>query len=109
MEQCEGRINRFKSLAVRRNIANRYSNSQAWNEMFEQVSKDLKGNNSDIVPYWCLPDTNKNSVKIERIIPMYPLSLDFLRYNRLTKILLKIRHASEKEDVYEYSHEYNFI
>ncbi|KAA6310762.1 hypothetical protein EZS27_037989 [termite gut metagenome] len=87
LEQREGRINRFKSLAVRRNVANRYPNLQTWDEMFEQASKDLKGNNSDIVPYWCLPDTDKNSVKIERIIPMYPLSLDFPKYKRLIKIL----------------------
>lgn len=87
LEQREGRINRFKSLAVRRNIADRYFDEQNWDKMFRKASSDLKGNYSDIVPYWCLPDNSKSSVKIERIIPMYPLSQDLPKYDRLIKVL----------------------
>lgn len=87
LEQREGRINRFKCLAVRKNIANKYKNIFDWNTMFECAAKDLKGDNPDLVPFWCLPDTKLNKVKIERIVPMYPFSQDPIRYDRIIKIL----------------------
>ncbi|QTE67657.1 DEAD/DEAH box helicase family protein [Clostridiales bacterium] len=87
LEQREGRINRFKCLAVRQNIARKYCDEFAWNDMFEHATKDLKGDNPDLVPYWCLPDPKLNAVKIERIVPMYPFSQDPIRYDRIIKIL----------------------
>ena len=39
----------------------------------------------ELVPYWCLGKTQ--AVKIERIIPMYPVSKDEVNYDRLKKIL----------------------
>jgi len=87
LEQREGRVNRFKCLAVRQNIAAKYSAENTWDEIFEKASVCEKGDNSDLVPYWCLTDNDNSPVKIERIIPMYPLSKDKLRYNRLIKIL----------------------
>jgi hypothetical protein len=38
-----------------------------------------------------LPDDGANSVKIERIVPMYPLSKDRLVYERLVKVLTLYR------------------
>lgn len=87
LEQREGRINRYKCLAVRQNIAHRYGSEKSWDDMFEKASQTEKGDLSDLVPYWCLTDGEKAPVKIERIVPMYPLSQDRLRYNRLIKIL----------------------
>ena len=87
LEQREGRINRFKCLAVRQNIARRYGNEPSWDEMFAQAAKDLKGDNPDLVPYWCLPDLPGEMVKIERLVPMYPFSQDRIRYERIIKIL----------------------
>ena len=87
LEQREGRINRFKCLAVRKNIANRYKNLFSWDDMFDHAAGDLKGKNPDLVPYWCLPDSKQNTVKIERIVPMYPFSQDPIRYDRIIKIL----------------------
>ena len=87
LEQREGRINRFKCLAVRQNIAKRYGDEFTWDAMFARAAKDLKGEYPDLVPYWCLPDLDGNSVKIERIVPMYPFSQDQLRYDRIIKIL----------------------
>ena len=55
--------------------------------MFARAKKDLKGKYPDLVPYWCLPDLDGDSVKIERIVPMYPFSQDKLRYDRIIKIL----------------------
>lgn len=91
LEQREGRINRFKCLAIRQNIAKKYGNikfkEDIWEEMFNEASKREKGNNSDLVPYWSLADTDENTIKIERIVPMYPISKDQVKYNRLIKVL----------------------
>lgn len=95
LEQREGRINRFKSLAIRRNVAMlaHRAEFQKWDEMFETVARELKGDNSDMVPYWCLPverlsdEQRSKLLKIERIAPLYPMSLDQGRYERLIQVL----------------------
>ena len=92
MEQREGRINRYKCLSVRRNIAKLYSDIFKWNDMFSKASTELKGENPEMVPYWYLPLNDEHfkdieTEKIERIVPMYPMSEDELRYSRLIKVL----------------------
>jgi hypothetical protein len=87
LEQREGRINRYKCHAVRQNIAYKYNSEKTWDAMFEKAVQTEKGNHPDLVPYWCLTDGEAAKVKIERIVPMYPLSQDRLRYNRLIKVL----------------------
>ncbi len=93
LEQREGRINRYKCLAVRRNVAKLYSDVFSWGEMFSKAKAELKGTDSEMVPYWCLPvgklsDEQKESLEyIERIVPLYPLSRDRYRYERLVKVL----------------------
>ena len=95
IEQREGRINRFKCLAIRRNVANLFSDNSfhTWDELFSHAYSELKGRHSDIVPFWCLPvseltENQRNKLEyIERIIPMYPLSRDRFRYERLIKVL----------------------
>ena len=90
MEQREGRINRYKCLAIRQNIAKKYGNLQfkedIWHEMFTRAKLEEKNSTCpELVPFWCLPD--ETPVKIERIVPMYPLSRDQAKYERLIKIL----------------------
>lgn len=87
LEQREGRINRYKCLAVRQNIANKYGTEPTWDAMFEKASEQEKGHFSDLIPYWCLTGEETETVKIERIVPMYPMSQDRMRYLRLIKIL----------------------
>ena len=87
LEQREGRVNRFKCLAVRQNIARRYEDKPTWEGMFKCAAEDLKGNYPDLVPFWCIPDVSGEMVKIERIVPMYPFSQDKVRYDRIIKIL----------------------
>ncbi len=87
LEQREGRINRYKCLSIRQNIANQYGEAYTWEEMFKQASVAEKGNHSDIIPYWCVLHSDDTAVKIERIVPMYPFSQDRLKYDRLIKIL----------------------
>ena len=90
LEQREGRINRYKCLAIRQDIAGRFAdrsfNSDVWQELFSMAAEEIRSaDQSELVPYWCL---GKNqTVKIERIIPMYPVSKDEVNYRRLIKVL----------------------
>jgi hypothetical protein len=75
LEQREGRINRYLCHAIRQNIAqSEYGTfpikGSVWPEMIRRAEGGLKGNHSDLVPYWCLPDDFPYTTKIERIVPM---------------------------------------
>lgn len=92
LEQREGRINRFKGLAIRQNVAQKYGNikfsKDIWEEMFLACKEAEKGEHCELVPYWYMePDNSEAAVQIERIVPMYPLSRDCAQYERLIKIL----------------------
>ncbi|MDE6669070.1 MAG: hypothetical protein K2K26_05255 [Muribaculaceae bacterium] len=92
LEQREGRINRYKCLSVRRNVAKLYQDVFKWDDMFCKAATELKGNNSEMIPFWYLPLKDKRfedikTEKIERIVPMYPMSEDVSRYSRLIKVL----------------------
>jgi hypothetical protein len=113
LEQREGRINRYKCLAIRQNIANKYGNinfgTDIWREMFEEANRlEKNSDNCELVPFWCLPDNQQ--VKIERIVPMYPLSKDGAKYERLIKILSLYRLSlgqARQEELLEYLFENN--
>lgn len=93
LEQREGRINRYKCLSVRRNVAKAFADKYAWNDIFDEACQVLKQDNPDMVPYWFLPLDNeifkdrKDIEYIERIIPIYPMSEENGRYQRLIGIL----------------------
>lgn len=103
MEQREGRINRYKCLAIRRNIAKFFGNhaflddnKDAWENMFDEADKQWRkessSNYSEMVPYWCLPKEiiRRHSGEleyIERIVPLYPMSIDEMRYRHLIDVL----------------------
>ena len=88
MEQREGRVNRYKCLAIRRNIAHKYPDIFSWNDMFSQAMDDFGSEYGGMVPYWCLPTSSfENPEKIERIVPMYPLSRDMSAYSRVNAVL----------------------
>lgn len=107
LEQREGRINRFKCLAIRQNVAEQYSDIQfsedVWKEMFSAAEAERGDNQSELVPFWCF---GKNqSVKIERMVPMYPMSKDEEKYERLMKILSLYRLTlgqARQEELLEY-------
>ncbi len=89
MEQREGRVNRYKCLAIRQSLGLTYPNIYCWDNIFETARDDFKKENSDLVPYWCLPAEfpDEYRSKVERIILQYPLSVDGTRYDRLKKVL----------------------
>ena len=93
LEQREGRINRYKCLSVRRNVAKVFGDRFSWTDMFDEAKLVLKQDNPDMVPYWFLPLNNevfegrKDLEYIERIIPIYPMSEENGRYRRLIDVL----------------------
>lgn len=99
LEQREGRINRFKCLSIRRNVAKLFADTDhfTWDEIFQAAKDALKGTHSDMIPYWCLPvdkltqEQKAQLEYIERIVPLYPLSRDGYRYERLIKVLALYR------------------
>lgn len=118
LEQREGRINRYKGLAIRQNIADKYGDipfeKNIWNEMFYQAEKTEKnGATSDLVPFWCLSEQgeNRHRYKIERIVPIYPMSRDSTKYERLMKVLSLYRLSlgqARQEELIEYLFENDF-
>lgn len=97
IEQREGRINRYLCLAIRQNLAESEcgksgfeEGTPVWDTILENARK-LKGEHSDLVPFWCLPDEFPYTRKIERIVPMYPYSSDRMKYERLIQILALYR------------------
>lgn len=109
LEQREGRINRFKCLAIRQNVAKRYGDitfkKDTWHEMFEKAKHTEKTDGcSDLIPFWGLKET-PDMIKIERIVPMYPFSRDENSYERLIKILSLYRLTlgqARQEELLEY-------
>lgn len=94
IEQREGRINRYKCLAVRENAALKYGNivfkDDVWDEIYSVAAQDVdRAHVPELVPFWCFGENQ--SVKIERIVPKYPCSRDAELYNRLINILALYR------------------
>lgn len=108
LEQREGRINRYKCLAIRQDIASRFADrefdSDVWQELFDMAAEEIRtSDQSELVPYWCLG--KDQAVKIERIIPMYPVSKDEVNYDRLRKVLSLYRLTmgqARQEELVEY-------
>jgi len=103
LEQREGRINRYKSLVIRQQLARKYREKLAlqsvntdgdlWDDLFniaDQLERIAEGK-SELVPYWHL-DTDE-SIRIERVIPMYPYSIDRSRLNHILRTLAIYRLA----------------
>ncbi|MEG2787997.1 MAG: DEAD/DEAH box helicase [Romboutsia sp.] len=110
LEQREGRINRYKGLVIRQNIASKYNNiehsqlTNIWDNMFEEGKKKEQenGDKSELIPYWYL-EPDDSIFNLERIIPLYPYSKDTEALDRLLKILsvyrLSLGRARQEEFV----------
>ena len=64
--------------------------------MFEEADKlwrvESSSDYSQMVPYWCLPkeiirEHSDELEYIERLVPLYPMSIDELRYRHLIDVL----------------------
>lgn len=103
LEQREGRINRYKSLVIRQQLASKYgkllatqpvcSGNDLWDELFKLADQHerIAEGKSELVPYWHV-DTDE-SIRIERVIPLYPYSIDRSRLNHILRTLAIYRLA----------------
>jgi hypothetical protein len=96
-EQREGRINRFKNLAIRQNLAKKYrllleltSADKVWDWLFDIAAIMEKGEKSDLVPYWHLEPEH---VFIERQVPAIPYSKEVKKLKNLLKTISIYRVA----------------
>ena len=98
IEQREGRVNRYKSLVVRKRVAQQYrqyveqDGNDPWDQLFQKADEITKaeGRKSDLVPFWHIP---KGSAKIERLVPMMPMSKDVTKLANALEILSLYRLA----------------
>ena len=111
LEQREGRINRYKNLAIRQNVANWYGSKSfqedPWEEMFASCKEEKQNDHCELIPYWYVPLENENEVNysIERIVPKYPYSRDEQQYERLVRMLSIYRISlgqARQEELLEY-------
>lgn len=96
-EQREGRINRFKNLAIRQNLAVKYrdkligaDSATAWNQLYQLAIDIEKGNKSDLVPFWHIEPQN---IFIERQVPTIPYSKEVRKLKNLLKTISVYRIA----------------
>lgn len=94
-EQREGRVDRYRGLVVRQNVADQFKDKHdfskdIWTELFEAAEK-AADDPSGLIPNWRNgPDA---PWKIERIVPLYSCSVDESEYERITKLLARYRMA----------------
>lgn len=86
-EQREGRIDRFRGHAIRKNVAQRHGaaalaspSASPWTTLFE-LAQDLRPEYGHFVPDWVYP----GPAKIQRHLSPYPLSKDDEQYERVTR------------------------
>ena len=96
-EQREGRINRFKNLAIRQNLAVKYrdklqsaDSATVWNQLYQLAIEIEKGNKSDLVPYWHVEPQN---IFIERQVPTIPYSKEVKKLKNLLNTIAVYRIA----------------
>ena len=107
LEQREGRVNRYKNHAVRKNLAAEYSHvglapdvGDPWQAMFEAARTGRGSGKFDLEPYWVF--NRECGAVVERHVPAVPLSRDVDRYADLQRSLAVYRLAfgqSGQEDL----------
>jgi hypothetical protein len=117
LEQREGRVHRYKGHAVRKNVARDFSmrttyltsgpNSDSWRQVFEAARNGRAADLSDLVPFWVY--TTEGGARIDRHLPMIPLSKDVDRAEVLRRSLAVYRMAfgqSRQDDLVQYLQRY---
>lgn len=96
-EQREGRVHRYKGHAVRKNIAERYGlsalntanhSTDPWQSLFRQAANNRQPSQSELIPYWIF---DEGSARVERRIPILPLSKESHKYMHLKQGLALYR------------------
>lgn len=96
LEQREGRVHRFKGLAVRKNLSRQHGAAvvgkdavDPWAAIFDRAKEERAAFESDLLPYWVYP--LENGARIERYVPTLPLSRDVDRFRSLRHALAMYR------------------
>ena len=97
LEQREGRVQRYKGHAVRKNIAEHYGlaglrtwdeDSDPWEHLFNKAKEDRPKNSSDLVPFWVYEE---GTARVERRVPLIPFSKEVGQLERLKRSLALYR------------------
>ena len=102
LEQREGRVHRYKGHVIRRNLARNYglpsiatslNLKDPWEQLFEQATEDRSVDANDLVPFWIYEaEGDEDTVfKIERRVPVLPLSKEIPHLDRLKESLVVYR------------------
>lgn len=93
LEQREGRVHRYKGHAIRKNVAEKYGlgglqdwerSGDPWHHLFEKARTERPKGSTDLIPYWVYEE---GSARIERRVPMYPMSREAGRLQGLLRAL----------------------
>ena len=102
LEQREGRVHRYKGHVIRRNLGQQYGLSalradtgrfDPWGQIFDHALRDRPSEANDLVPFW-IYEPNGDAVtafRIERRVPMLPLSREVGRLDALNRALAAYR------------------
>lgn len=98
LEQREGRVHRYKGHAVRRNVAVRVGlralkprcgpRDDPWMHLFDQVVSEGGAGAGDLFPFWTFTG---GPARVERRVPMLPLSREWAQLGRLKERLALYR------------------
>ena len=95
-EQREGRVDRYKGHAIRKNVAAAHRSAalapgvgDPWSEAFEAAAAEESDGLGDLSPYWIYP----GAAQLQRRIMAFPLSRDEERWVRLQEALALYRLA----------------
>jgi hypothetical protein len=95
-EQREGRVNRFKGHAIRRNVAAAHGRAaidggaaDVWTSVFNIAEASRGGSTGDMEPYWFAP----GDAVIQRSVLGFPMSRDQQAWQRMKDILALYRLA----------------
>jgi hypothetical protein len=116
LEQREGRVNRYKGHAIRKNVARSvgleglrkgWRGHDPWEGLFWLAKRDLRDKGkfkSELTPYWIYEEV-EDPYRVERLVPLLPFSSEQAKYRALKRSLAVYRLAlgqPRQEDLLAY-------
>jgi len=117
MEQREGRVNRYKGHAVRKNVARAIGldglakewngRGDPWDALFKIAGQRVRSNGeavNELTPFWIFEGV-ENPARVERLVPLPPFSSENAKFKALKKSLAVYRLAfgqPRQEDLIEF-------
>ena len=112
LEQREGRVHRYKGHVIRRNLSQKYGFARIhpvedgltdpWKQLF-QIACDHRPNDmNELMPFWIFEE---GDYRIERLVPIFPLSREVGQLERLKRSLVAYRSVigqARQEEMLEF-------